>query len=414
MTAFTFANPTDLILEIPKNQANLENPDFSNPNSRYQGYINELCLSAVLPWLQEDFTPQAKVWPTTTALPSFWELVNGTAVVLDATRFILVPSETIDLSELRVPQEWVDLPSWAGDYYLAVQVEADEGYVRVWGYCTHEQMKNQGSYDASDRTYSLDATEIINDMSVLAVTQELCPQTMIRTAISPLPNLTQEHAQNLITRLGKSELLTPRLAIPFQLWGGLVEHGGWRQSLYQQRLGLPEQWSVVQWLQSGVSQAAENIGWGRLNMQLSFVGARGVEDTQPDSILSRQLAIAGQTYELLVTPQGEPDAVQPDSILSRQLAIAGQTYELLVTPQGEPDALVWRFELRNATVGAAIPGGFKLRLLTEDLQPFPNNEDIATTAVEQLFVEVALEPGEGIVWEIEPFPENYDREILKF
>lgn len=65
-------------------------------------------------------------------------------------------------------------------------------------------------------------------------------------------------------------------------------------------------------------------------------------------------------------------------------------------------------------MGAAIPGGFKLRLLTEDLQPFPNNEDVATTAVELLFVDVALQPGEGIVWEIEPLPENYDREILRF
>ncbi|MDZ8055305.1 MAG: DUF1822 family protein [Aulosira sp. ZfuVER01] len=387
MTTFTFANSTDLILEIPvnaQNQADLQSPSFSNPTSRYQGYINELCLSAVLPWLQEDFTSQAKVWPTTTALPSFWELVNGTAVSVDATRFILVPSETIDLSELRVPQEWVDLPSWAGDYYVAVQVEPDEGYVRVWGYCTHEQLKNQGNYDAGDRTYSLDATEIINDMSVLAVTQELCPQATTRSAIAPLPSLPQQQAQNLIARLGKSEVLTPRLAIPFQLWGGLIEHGGWRQSLYQQRLGLPEQWSVLQWLQSGVSQAAETLGWGRLNLQLSFVGGKGVEETQPDSILSRQLAIAGQIYELLVISQGEPDAP------------------------------IWRFELRNATVGAAIPGGFKLRLLTEDLQPFPNNEDIATNAVEQLFVEVALEPGEGIVWEIEPLPENYDREILKF
>ena len=59
----------------------------------------------------------------------------------------------------------------------------------------------------------------------------------------------------------------------------------------------------------------------------------------------------------------------------------------------------WRFELRNAAISAAIPGGFKLRLLTEDLQPFPNNEDVATTAVEQLYMEVALETGESIVWE---------------
>ncbi|MBW4556087.1 MAG: DUF1822 family protein [Trichormus sp. ATA11-4-KO1] len=378
---------TDLILEIPatvERQARLHSQSFSQPSSGYQAYLNELCLGAVLPWLQEDFTSPAQVWPNTTALSSFWELVNGTAVTADATRFILVPSETIDSSEIRVPQEWVDLSSWAGDYYLAVQVEPDEGYVRVWGYCTHEQLKNQGNYDSGDRTYTLDATEMIADISVLTVVRDFCADAVTRSATIQLPTLPQAQAQNLITRLGNPEIITPRLAIPFQLWGGLIAHGGWRQSLYERRIGLPEQRSVIQWLQSGVSQVAEAIGWGKLNMQLSAAGARSAEE------------------------------IPPGVTLSRQLAIAGQLYELLITPQGEPDAPYWRFELRHTTVGAAIPGGFTLRLLTEDLQPFPNNEDTATTAVEQLYVEVALEAGEGIVWEIEPLPDNYDREILKF
>ncbi|WP_392535981.1 DUF1822 family protein [Nostoc sp. C117] len=386
-TVFTFANPTDLILEIPtatQNQADIQSQSFSNPTSRYQGYINELCLGAVLVWLQEDFTPQAKVWPTTTVLSSFWELVNGTPITLDATRFILIPSETIDLRELRVPQEWVDIPSWVGDYYLAVQVEADEGYVRIWGYCTHAQLKARGNYDASDRTYSLDADNIINDIGILAVARQLCPEEVTRIPIEEIATVPQTQAQNLITRLGNPEILTPRVAIPFELWAGLIQHGGWRKSLYQRRLGISEQWSVLEWLQSGVSQVAEAVGWGSLGLQLSSAGARSVDQSQPEMIISRQLAIAGQSYELLITPQGQPDTT------------------------------VWRFELRNLSVGAAIPGGFKLRLLTEDLQPFPNNEDIALNAVEQLYVEVALEPGEGIVWEIEPLPENYDREILKF
>ncbi|WP_017651494.1 DUF1822 family protein [Fortiea contorta] len=381
MTTFTFANPTDLILEIPHTT---HNQAFSNSASRYQAEINQLCLNAVLPWLQADLSTQAQVWPNNAALSSFWELVNGTAITLEASRLILIPSETIDLSEMRVPQEWVDLPSWAGDYYLAVQVEAEEGYVRVWGYCTHAQLKDKGNYDSGDRTYALDATDLNGDISVFAVARELCPQIATRGAILQIPTLPQTQAQNLITRLANSQILTPRLAIPFPLWGGLIEHGGWRQSLYQQRLGLPEQWSVLQWLQSGVSQAAENLGWGRLNLQLSAAGARSVE-----------------TAENVVA-------------FARQLAIAGQLYDLTITPQGEADEIIWRFELRNATVGAAIPGGFKLRLLTEDLQPFPDNEDIATTAVTQLFVEVALEPGEGIVWEIEPLPESYEQEILKF
>ncbi|MBW4609868.1 MAG: DUF1822 family protein [Hassallia sp. WJT32-NPBG1] len=384
---FTFASPTDLILEIPanvQNQAYIYSQSFSHPSSGYQAYLNELCLNVVLPWLQADFAPQAKVSPSINALASFWELVNGTAIVSDGIRFILVPSEAMDLSELRVPQEWVDVSSLAGDYYLAVQVEPDEAYVRVWGYCSYEQLKNQATYDASDRTYSLDGTDVISDISVLSVARQLCPEESSQKAIAQLPALPQEQAQNLIARLANPEIITPRLAIPFQLWGALIEHGGWRQSLYQRRLGLPEQWSVMQWLQNGVSQLAENIGWGSLNLQLSAAGARSVEETQPQTILSRQLAIAGQTYELRIIPQTEEDST------------------------------IWRFELRNAAVGAAIPGGFKLRLLTEDLQSFPNNEDIAITAVEQLFVEVALEPGEGIVWEIEPKSENYDREILRF
>ncbi len=386
-TAFTFANSTDLILEIPiatQNQVDVGSQFFSNPTSRYQGYINELCLGAVLQWLEEDFTPQAKVWPTTTVLSSFWELVNGTAVTLDGTRLILVPSETIDLSEFRVPQEWVDIPSWMGDYYLAVQVEPDAGYVRVWGYCTHAQLKARGNYDASDRTYSLDGDNIINDINILAVARQLCPEEATRSAIEEVTTIPQAQAQNLITRLGNPEILTPRLVIPFQLWAGLIAHGGWRKSLYQRRLGITEQWSVIQWLQNGVSQVAQTIGWGSFDLQVSEAGARGVEQTPPQRIISRQLTIAGQIYELLITPQGEPETT------------------------------IWRFELRNLTVGAAIPAGFKLRLLTEDLQPFPNNEDIAITAVEQLYIEVALEPTEGIVWEIEPVPENYDREILRF
>ncbi|MBR8838805.1 MAG: DUF1822 family protein [Stigonema ocellatum SAG 48.90 = DSM 106950] len=361
-----------------------QNEGFSNPASRYQAYLNKLCLLAVLQWLQEEMAPQAKPWPSSALLPSFWELVNGSTITLDGTRFVLVPSQAMDMSELRVAQEWVDIPGWVGDYYLAVQVEPDEGYVRVWGYCTHEKLKSRGSYNGGDRTYSLDATDIISDMSVLAVARQLCPEEPTRTTVASLPSLTPEHAQNLISRLGSSQIMTPRLEIPFQLWGALVENGGWRQSLYQRRLGLPEQWSVLEWVNSGVSQLAEAIGWGSFSIQLSAALARSVQE------------------------------IQPRILFSRRLVIAGQPYELRVTPMNSGESTIWRFELHNTIVGAAIPGGFKLRLLTEDLQPFPNNEDIATTAVEQLFVEVALAPGEGIVWEIEPLPENYDQEILKF
>ncbi|MBR8838161.1 MAG: DUF1822 family protein, partial [Stigonema ocellatum SAG 48.90 = DSM 106950] len=59
-TIFTFASATDLILEIPtemQSQVWQQNEGFSNPASRYQAYLNKLCLLAVLQWLQEEMAP---------------------------------------------------------------------------------------------------------------------------------------------------------------------------------------------------------------------------------------------------------------------------------------------------------------------------------------------------------------------
>lgn len=376
--AFTFADPKHLWLELPTTQTQWQH-QFSTPSSRWNAYLNRICLNTVLPWLKEEYAPQALAWPNFVALPSFWELVNGTAIVMGTTRLVLIPSETIDLS-LRVPQEWVDIPGWAADYYLAVQVNPDQGWLRIWGYTTHQQLQASGSYEPSDHTYCLEGDGLIQDLNVLWVARQLCPEEPTRAAISPLPALPLMQAENLLQRLGNPAISTPRLAVPFELWGALLQHGGWRQRLYEQRQGLL-QGSILQWLQTGVSDFAQQIGWQRVD-QPSLVGARGVEQTTA-------------------------------SFLSRQLRIAGQLYELQILPQGNPAERIWRFDL-STYLGTSIPSGFKLRLLTEDLQPFENNQRIATTAVDRLHINVALEPGEGLVWEIEPIPENYDQEILHF
>ncbi|MFE1747428.1 DUF1822 family protein [Coleofasciculus sp. H7-2] len=384
---FAFADPTQLCLEISptaQNQAQQQSQSFSTLSSRWNAYLNQISLSAILPWLREEYEPRAKAWPSVAALPSGWEVVNGTAIELGTTRFVFIASEAIDLSELRVPQEWVDIPSWVGDYYLAVQVEPDDGWVRIWGYCTHQQLKTRGNYDASDRTYSLDESDVISDINALWVARQLCPEEATRASVAPLAALSSTQAENLIQRLANTAIAAPRLEVPFAIWGALLEHGGWRERLYERRQGLPEQWSILQWLRIGVSEVGQQLGWGRIEFQPSFAGARSAEPTPTPTALSRQLVIAGQQYELQVIPLGNPEERR------------------------------WRFELRNLSIVTSIPGGFTLRLLTEDLQPFENNADIATTAVEQLYVDVILAPGEGLVWEIEPVPENYEREILRF
>jgi Protein of unknown function (DUF1822) len=386
-TILTFAEPSQLCLEIPAAQraiASQQSQNFSTSNACWNAYLNSLCVSAVLPWLQEEFDAQAKVWQGLTAYTHFWEFVNGIAITLNNIRFLLIPSESIDLDEMRVPQEWLDIPSWSADYYLAVQVEPDEGWVRVWGYATHQQLKTMGTYDASDRTYLLNAEDAIADISVLWVARQLGIEDSTKAAVAPLPALSLAQADSLLARLGDRAVIVPRLAVPFTLWGALLEHGGWRKQLYQRRLGRQEQWSAIEWLQRGVSQFAEQWGWERVSLQGTWQGARGEE------------------------------TIAPSSVLSRQLTIEGQAYELRVIPIGNLEERIWRFELRNTAIGGTVPSGFKLRLLTEDLQSFDNNEDVAPEVVERLYVEVAIAPGEGLVWEVEPTPEDGDLEILRF
>ncbi|HTL88750.1 MAG TPA: DUF1822 family protein [Leptolyngbya sp.] len=350
---------------------------FSANGIRWMASLNQICLDALLPWIQEVHAPKARVWKNPAALPGIWEVVNGSAIDFDHQRLVIMPTAAADFDELRVPQEWADLPSWAGDYYVSVYVNPDDQEIRVLGYATHLMLKQQGHYDVYDRTYSLESDRLIGDFNVLWTALRLCAGEVRQATIAPLPALSQEQADSLTERLGVASVLVPRLAVPFQQWGALLEHDGWRQRLYQRRLGLADAWSVQQWLQTGISDLAQQFGWGSMDLQPNL--ARGANGAA--SVLVRHLTIAGKLYEFCISQQSQE---------------------------------VWRFALQSASIGGLVPGGFKLRLLTEDLMPFENNEDIAKSAIEQLYLEVRLSPGDTLIWEIEPLPDDYAREILRF
>lgn len=350
--------------------------------SRWQAYLNQLCLDTVIPWLRGDHDLRAIPALGPPSLQSIWAVVTGTPIQVGSQKIVLIPTETSDLDELRVPQEWVDIPNWIADYYVAAQVNPDEGWVRIGGFTKHLQLKEQGTYDWCDRTYTLNDTDLTSDLNVLWLTQQFNPKEITQTAVNPLPKLSKTQADQLIQRLGNSDLITPRLAIPFEQWGSLIAHGGWRQRLAAQRRGITEQPSVGQWLQTGMTNLAQQMGWQSITLQPQLSAARGDQSPTPIAAISRQLQIGGQSYELNVY------AVETES--------------------------AWRFELRSVIPGAKIPSGFVLRLLTEELESFEGNEDQASEPVDRLYIDVALESDEGLVWITEPRPDQYDQEILRF
>ncbi len=367
---------------------------LATPASRWRAYLNQLGLSTLTSWLKAEGIV-AKPAIASPLLSTVWELVTGSALTCQGARLIVLATEAVDSDELRVPQSWVDIPSWAGDYYLLLQVNPDDGpedgpennWVRFSGFATHQTLKAKGSYDWRDRTYSLDNTHLTDDLNVLLVAQDLYPEAIKRTALAPLPTLSTAQARQLIARLGNDSLLEPRLAVGFEQWGALVANGGWRRQLAEQRWGRTQP-SVPQWLRSGLAQVgdqlipriAEQLGWQQMSYQ-TVAAARDAEAVSAQAVLCREIEIEGEAYTLQVMP-----------------LLAGEN--------------AWRFELTR--VAGQIPLGVSLELLSEDLQPFAENQAIAMAPVDCLYVDVALAPDEGIVWKTEPAPSQYEPEILRF
>lgn len=104
---------------------------------------------------------------------------------------------------------------------------------------------------------------------------------------------------------------------------------------------------------------------------------------------------------------------QDDSILVVPLKIASLNYELKIIRIrcSEEDTNCYAYELHPKQAGM-IPGGFKLTLLTDEGEGWPGNEHEAQNSVPYLQVEVRGNPGERIIWQTTPLPENYKPQIL--
>ena len=238
----TFIYPEQLFLEFSveereKTWAQTQNQSYSNAASFWNAYLNCLCLNSFLTYLeaQPNLGKIPKVWPSTTELPSFWEVINGTVIQLGEIRLVLIPSEQSHFTEFRVQREWLDIPDWAGNYYLAVDLNLENCWLQVWGYATHQQLSQEGQYDRMDETYVLDADELIEDLSVMWVVREL--RSSGKPEVKPLLTLSSSEAANMLEQLGQPTPYSPRLDVLFAKWAALVADDRWRQKLYQRRLG---------------------------------------------------------------------------------------------------------------------------------------------------------------------------------
>lgn len=273
-----FMDSEQLWLEISASdleQAKLIAQKCSNETARSNAQLNYLCLRTFISWLEEYLEDHnSPIVPHQEDLLSMWEVVNGSAIAIGKTRIVLIPSQTLDTEEFSVPQEWVDIPSWTANYYLPVQVDLEQGWIRIWGYTTHRTLKNQGSYDPIYRTYSLERDFMIHDLEVMWIAREICPDE--KAEVTPLPTLASNTVEALLTKLSQPSPYSPRLEIEFVQWGALIESDRTRQKLYQLRCPQPvsvtsaqKTWlNLSEWLNRNFTESVQ-LGWQELSALLT-------------------------------------------------------------------------------------------------------------------------------------------------
>ncbi len=311
LSALTTLYPDQVWLEVSPKQLEQTWPleqEYSSDSARWTAFKNRLTLDAFLTWLKAEsgIEEQPEVWPSRDDLPSIWEIVNGTTIQLGETRIVLIPHDGVDTNEYEVQAEWLDIPNWAADYYLAVQVNPDDCWLRVWGYATHKKLKQSGQYDSIRRTYSLRRDELIEDLNVMWVARELgCDR---RAEIKPLPTLLPAQAERLFTQLSQKTSYSSRLEVPFEIWAALLAIHEWRQELYNRRVANSYSQSrshiavaiskkpinLRQWLRNVIESEQDLIedSWQSfedifaLPEPIPVRGQRGVKLTSPNALAS--------------------------------------------------------------------------------------------------------------------------------
>ena len=200
----------------------------SHWQAHWQVYVNQMTLETFLPWLKTEYESLAQAWPEDVSIVPLWQVVNGTGITLDplgATekRLVLIPNASIEQTEFRVPREWIEIPSWVGDYYLAVAVNSEGDFLRVYGYATHELIRQKGQYDPIDRTYCLSTLELMSDLTALWVVREVNPQEVTQAEVPAIIAMADVMLPEFLTSLMQCLNHNPRMDLNFSQWAAFLE-----------------------------------------------------------------------------------------------------------------------------------------------------------------------------------------------
>ncbi|BAZ17531.1 hypothetical protein NIES4071_94110 [Calothrix sp. NIES-4071] len=252
---------------------------YSTTAARWRAFLNYLSLNIFVNWLKDSSEFSDITTPGLDDLATFWEVVNGCNVTVNNTKLVIIPKDKSNPSEFEVEAEWVNIPDWAGQYYLAVQLDLEQSWLRVWGYTTHQQIINHASFNQLTRTYCLENSFLIEDLNIMWVARQYCqPQLQFQ----PLSTTSTERTQQLLTLLSHPNIYSPRLYSDFEEWNAFIASNVWRRELYQKRANVSNPshnfTNLSLWLKDTFEAGWQHVD-ALLNLQQRTLAAQFRHDT---------------------------------------------------------------------------------------------------------------------------------------
>jgi Protein of unknown function (DUF1822) len=294
-------------LAIDESDSPQPSTSYSNTTAQHNAQLNQLCLQKTQAWLTEIGVVSSPAFAPE-QMASIWEVVNGSALNIGNRRLILIPNDQLDREELRVPQEWVDIPTWMGDYYLAVQIDIESHSMNIWGYSSHRTLRETGSYSQLDRTYSIASDFMVANLDILWMAQILDLQEI--TTVPPISSLALDRSQSAIDQLSHASPYSPRLDLDFGTWAAILSNNNLREHLYQRRLQVANlqnnsnpTLNLGHWIQGELGQAIAQ-GWEMVNnvmgREFAPIRSRGDMSIERAKLINLQYQLQETTVVMLV------------------------------------------------------------------------------------------------------------------
>jgi len=251
-----------------------------HPERQWRIYLHGLALQGFTQWLQ-DRDPDLSLRTEQVSLrdPAYAHAIDAVCgLQVGELRLCLLTSGTLVDSLVSLPKAAVDLPDWAAQLFVWIEVDEHQGAVRVAGVLRRDQLlrrldrlgqPSEWEYDIPLSWFELDNNQLLLYLRCLQATA--LPMT---TAAVELTANHQARLQQLLPQLQQADVL-PEVRLPWSLGAALLSHPQWTHWLYQVQRGQSPAWpqpprsqawpqGVINtglWLRQQLDPLAQSLAW---------------------------------------------------------------------------------------------------------------------------------------------------------